>query len=292
MVVNRIERTGCKVNLYLDIVGRRSDGYHELSTLFLPLPSPGDTLHIRERESGSGFMFRCNAPSLDQETNLVVRAYRSFTARTGLAFDLEVRLEKCVPVGAGLGGGSADAGALLRCLNALAGTRALPADELNSLAVGLGADVPFFLQSEPCWAAGIGEVLTPVSEVRALLRGLYLVLVSPSLPVSTAWAYGAYAARAVKAATPFCLTRGANASIASWFQTPAMFNSFEQVVFPAFPRLRRVKEALLAKGAAAALLSGSGSSLFGLFRRREHAHDAVRQFERGGDQAWVSCLFV
>ena len=147
----------CKVNLHLRVGARRPDGLHDIDTFFLPLAEPADALFIRRFDEPGDIDFTCSDPSLETDDNLVVRAYRRFTERTGYAPRLEVGLKKRIPHGAGLGGGSSDAAALLRYLNDRAADRALSEPDLAALALTLGADVPFFLLDEPARATGVGE---------------------------------------------------------------------------------------------------------------------------------------
>ena len=264
----------CKINLYLRIGARRADGYHDIRTVFYPVSEPCDAL-IVEATGGGGLILTCSDPALEGEGNLVARAWRAFGERTGFQPGLAVHLDKRTPHGMGLGGGCSDAAAMLRYLNDRAGERALDRAELSGLAAGLGADVPFFLLGVPARAEGIGERLTPVS---CDLSDFSLVLVCPGVAVSTAWAYGAFdklAAASGKLPANF-LTNGFGRST----QTDSgmrfvIANDFEPAVFRGFPELRRIKERLLRLGAAAAALSGSGAGLFGLFRDRARAVEAV-----------------
>lgn len=276
-------RAPAKVNLNLRLLGVRPDGYHQLETLFLPLPGFADTLAVSPTGTAGGIELTCSVPGLSGPENLVAKAYRAYGAATGFAPGLAVHLEKRIPAGAGLGGGSSDAASLLAWLNRRAGERALAPDTLSALAAKLGADVPFFLLGGPALASGIGEVLTPVSFD---MSGFSLVLVCPPVHVSTAWAYrewdrlnpgarfdpekarGLLTAPGEQIICPFCPGTG------------ALQNSLETAVFPAFPALRAIKERLIREGAVAALMSGSGASLFGLFRDHAAAAEAERRFGR------------
>lgn len=275
-------RPGCKINLRLRILGRRPDGYHELETLFYPLPEPTDRILVRPGSAGAGLEFTCSVPELAGPENLVARAYRDFATASGFTPDLALHLDKRTPVGAGLGGGSADAASVLLHLNRLAGPLAVPQARLAELALGLGADVPFFLLGQPALARGVGERLLPVPEVDRRLEGCWLLLCTPEVRVSTAWAYRAWDEANPDAVTEMpesgdgrvsdTLTASPGEAIEPLCpKAPMLVNSFEAVVFPKHPELRRIKELLLDTGAAAALLSGSGSSLFGLYRTQADA---------------------
>lgn len=276
-------RVGCKVNLTLRITGRRPDGWHELDTVFLPLCAPSDTLRLAP--GGEGLTLRCTAPGIDPDDNTLTKAYRLFAEASGFRPAVTAALEKGIPHGAGLGGGSADAAALLGWLNAVA-PAPLPFPALAALAARIGADVPFFLYNVPCRASGIGERLAPCPEwlEAAGVAGAGLVLLCPTERVSTPWAYAAWDRWAENRPTP--LTDARNGAISHPSQNPSgggasirwLENSFEPPVFEAFPRLRRLRERLLREGAFAAVMSGSGSSLFGLFRKAEDARRAAEGF--------------
>ncbi len=283
----------CKINLFLRIVCRRPDGYHELKSLFYPLPYPHDTLLITPLPEESGLQLTCTRKELETDSNLLAKTYASFARLTGFAPGLSIHLEKRIPTGAGLGGGSSDAAALLAHLNGLAGEQALSAADLATLAASLGADVPYFLlhgrHGVPALATGIGESLRPV---QVDLDGYWLVLVCPPVHVSTPWAYGAWdrlhpqktcsdGSRAILTATnqeasnPFCP------------ETAELGNDFEAAVFPAFPELARVKDELLDKSAAHAVMSGSGAAIFALYREAEAAKNAQAAFEGRSMPAYV-----
>ena len=281
----------CKVNLHLHVGPRRENGYHDIETLFFPLPTPSDTLAIHAYDDEPGdISLTCSVPELQTPDNLVVRAYRAFAAATGFSPRLEVHLTKKVPHGAGLGGGSADAAAMLAFLNSRSGTKALSTEALARLAVGLGADVPFFLLGRPALASGVGERLRPHDPG---LDGWYALLVCPAVSVSTAWAYGALdTARSFpdKVEQEF-LTSVFDPNKRAFCVTGApLRNDFEPVVFAAHPELGRVKERLLALGAAGALLSGTGSAVFGLFRQRQTAEKALASLSATGPDVFLAEL--
>ncbi|MBN2141487.1 MAG: 4-(cytidine 5'-diphospho)-2-C-methyl-D-erythritol kinase [Desulfovibrionaceae bacterium] len=250
-----------KINLFLEILGRRADGYHELRTLFYPLPTPHDTLEFEPRDR-EGLELWCSDPTLAGDDNLAARAWRAFAEKTGFAPGLRVRLTKGVPVAAGLGGGSSDAAAMLRFLNERAGHRSLGPEDLARLAAGLGADAPFFLDPRPSWAEGIGDRLRPVD---LDLSGLSLVLVCPQTRVSTAWAYAEWDRLAAR--RPALTTSAPENKNSPPFSPLVLKNDFEAAVFDAHPELLEIKEKLLSLGASAAAMSGSGASVFGLFRK-------------------------
>ena len=280
----------CKVNLRLAVGARRPNGYHDIDTFFLPLPEPSDTMRVLRFDEPGDIDFTCSDPELETDDNLAVRAYRAYAAATGYSPRLDVCLTKHIPPGAGLGGGSSDAAALLRYLNDQAGEAALAASDLASLALTLGADVPFFLLGGPAMATGVGEALLPADPG---LAGWCAVVVCPTARVKTPWAYAALdAARAFpEKAGHSLLTSVFDTNKRTFCVTGApMRNDFESVVFAAHPELGRVKERLLALGAAGALLSGTGSAVFGLFRQRQTASLALAVLSGSGPRAYLAPL--
>lgn len=281
--VMEILRSGCKINVFLHLLGRRPDGYHELFSLFLPLDAPRDELVVREGRE-AGFRLRCDVPGIDPERNTVAKAWRLYGEATGFAPALDVELVKGVPCGAGLGGGSADAAEMLRYLERR-NPRPAGQKTLHALAVRIGADVPFFLEKRPCLVGGIGEKLTPLepqSPWLAPLAGACGVLLCPSVHVNTAWAYAAWdeahpdAYVREGAADALTDAAGVDKNHRSVFFPPLRVeNGFESVVFARWPELADLKALLFREGAFAAGMSGSGSSLFGLFRDAEKAREFV-----------------
>ena len=273
-----VVRTGGKINLFLSITGRRENGYHELHTLFMPLPEPADTLIFRPADRASGIAVTCAEPGIDLERNTLTRAYSLYAEATGFAPAVDVELVKAIPHGAGLGGGSADGAEVLAWLQRNA-PQPMEEEALNLLAARVGADVPFFLKGRPCLAEGIGEILTPADPG---MDGWSCVLVCPRIHVNTAWAYGAWDAEN----TSFFLTekKKADKNNRSSYQSLYGLNDFESVVFAANPVLLELKAQLIQQGANIAGMSGSGSSLFGLFQERENAArvaEFFRQKEEG-----------
>ena len=278
-------RIGCKINLYLEIAGRRPDGYHELRTLFYPVAEPHDLLELEP--AGDGLALACSDPSLETPDNLVARAYAAFAQASGFRPGVRARLTKGIPSGAGLGGGSADAAALLGWLNAHAGGLALSREALARLAAGLGADVPFFLDNTPAWATGIGERLEPAA---CDLGGLHLVLAVPAQRVPTAWAYRAWDAAGQNGA-PGILTSAASEAMRPFCVSGTLIaNSFEAVVFPAYPSVRALKERFLSLGASVSAMSGSGSAVFGIFRDARLASLAAGALQAPGTQVHAATL--
>ncbi|NCD24074.1 MAG: 4-(cytidine 5'-diphospho)-2-C-methyl-D-erythritol kinase [Deltaproteobacteria bacterium] len=261
---------GCKINLYLDIVGVREDGYHELESLFYPLSEPCDTLRIGPRTE-PGLALRCSIPALASSKNILAQTYDRFARATGFAPGLAVWLDKGIPMGAGLGGGSSDAAVFLRWLNDHAGTSALDGAALHGMALSLGADVPFFLVNKPAWVTGIGDT---VRAVALDLSAFTMVLACPDVHVDTKWAYGRWDAihARVEERERKSLTGDDLPHKRLCFTNLSGFrNVFEEVVFPDFPVLYKIKQGLLRSGADVCVMSGSGSSLVAIFSTRTGA---------------------
>lgn len=275
-----------KINLHLEILGLRQDGYHELRTLFHAADMPCDLIKV-EPSPDHAFYIRCpENPDLETTSNLIYAAWKTFGAATGFRPGVFVTLTKRIPLGGGLGGGSSDAAAMLKWLNGEAGEAALARDELIALAAGIGADVPFFLMDGPAWATGIGEQLTP-AEVD--LTGKTLVIACPDIAVSTPWAFRAWDEKNGAPQAPESLTsRPSGSKNPSPVSPPDMRNDFEEVVFAEFPTLREIKEKLLSAGAEFAAMSGSGASLFGLFPTRDSAMSAAQALESGGIEIFTT----
>jgi 4-diphosphocytidyl-2-C-methyl-D-erythritol kinase len=243
-----------KINLGLNIVERRADGYHNLETVFYPIPLT-DVLEIVPA-AGADSTLTCygNAVDCPVESNLVMRAYRLLQREYAVP-PVDIFLYKHIPDGAGLGGGSSDAAHTLTMLNAMFDLGLSP-ERLAHLAATLGADCPFFIYNRPMQATGIGDVLTPVE---VALSGMTLVLVKPPVSVPTKQAYAHVTPQA-----PALLARDVvKQPIPMW--DGALKNDFEPSVFGEHPRLWLIKAALLDAGAQYAAMSGSGSAIFGIF---------------------------
>jgi 4-diphosphocytidyl-2-C-methyl-D-erythritol kinase len=281
-----------KINLALFITAKRADGYHDLESLFLPVSGLADSLEISPAAPGSGCYITPQLPDCPPENNLIHRAWSAFAQATGYAPDVSIRLTKRIPTGAGLGGGSSDAAAMLRWLQVQAKSAALTPKALNTLAAGLGADVPFFLQDGPAIARGIGDKLT---EVTLDLSAFTLVLAMPRVHVATSWAYAAWdeheAATFRDQLSPDRLTTHTTANKRRVSLSPVVVrNDFEVVVFPVHTNLRMLKEQLLGLGAACAVMSGSGAGIAALFRESDLAGDAVQALRNNGVPVHVETL--
>lgn len=269
-----VVRTGGKINLFLFLTGVLPNGYHELYSLFLPLPEPADTLIFSPAGRESGLTVRCTTEGIDPNRNTLTRAYELYAEACGFAPAVDVELIKGIPHGAGLGGGSADGAQMLLWLQRHA-PRPLSEEELTAVAVRVGADVPFFLRNRPCIAEGIGERLT---EVESGVKGFSCLLLCPPVQVNTAWAYAAWD----RERASFSLTEKTKADKNNRSSCQSFYgmNDFEPVVFAAYPLLSSLKGRLVEEGADIAGMSGSGSTLFGLFRDSARAAQAASVLRR------------
>lgn len=267
-----------KVNLFLKILHRRSDGFHELETLFQAVDLCDRVTVARE---GSEVALQVAGPDLGPlEENLAHRAARAFLHRIGAGRGegVRVRLEKRIPAGAGLGGGSSDAAAVLRCMNALWGTDepgggAIPVESLAALGAELGSDVPFFLGgSTLALGTGRGEILRPLPP----LPSAHLVLVLPPAHVATGPAYGALAHSREHEPPPPWEAWDPESLAGGWGAVADVaVNDFESVVPGAHPEVAASLQALRGAGGAPVLLSGSGGACFALFADRTRAAAAA-----------------
>lgn len=263
-----VVRAPAKLNLGLRILDRRPDGYHEIETVFLPL-ALFDTLVIERGRSG--IALESDAPELPLGSdNLVVRA----AERTCRALEIEprlaIRLEKRIPVAAGLGGGSSDAAGVILGLESLAGQR-LPEAERAALALGLGADVPFFLDPRPAIGRGRGELLEPLSQVPEM----WWLLIAFPFPISTAQAY-----RSVSSELTLPRRRSSIAALlgpAGVRSEPR--NDLETIAARLHPEISAARRALERAGASVTGMSGSGPTVYGCFPDRESAEGASRSRE-------------
>jgi len=255
------KQSPCKVNLLLNILGKRADGFHELETVMQPVALCDDLTFER---APSGIALSCSDSALPTDsTNLVHRAAAKFLERCAIREGVRIHLEKRIPMAAGLGGGSGNAATTLLALNELFG---LPASGavLHELAAGLGSDVSFFLQPNPALATGRGEQIKPLAPFPAL-AGHALLLVHPGFGIATAWAYKALArfpsalngerGRAQKLVT---LLQGADLRKAA----REFCNSLEAPALEKYPWLAVMQDFLRENGAVATLMSGSGSTTF------------------------------
>ena len=244
-----------KINIGLNITEKRSDGYHNLETIFYPIDLCDSLEFVKSEET----RFNCTGLKIEgeQDNNLILKAYRLLKEEFDLP-NIDIHLHKLIPMGAGLGGGSADAAFMLKMLNEEFKLN-LSSQELQQRAVKLGADCPFFIDNKAVLAKGIGNIFEPTN---VDLKGYYIVLIKPDVHVSTAEAYGG--CKPQRWETP--LEEAIQRPIEEW--KDYIFNDFEKTVFVAHPELAKIKEMLYAKGAIYAAMSGSGSTIYGIFKNK------------------------
>lgn len=251
-----------KINLGLNVVERRADGYHNIETVFFPVPLT-DALELHRMDDGFPSAVDCDLKVTNmniagcEQDNLVVRAYKLLAADFKLP-RVHVHLHKGIPTQAGMGGGSSDCAAMISLLNE-SFSLGLGIDEMESYAVKLGADCPFFITSRPAYAEGIGEKLQPID---LQLEGWHLGVVRPDIPVPTKEAY----ARIKPTPTVKKCREIVMQPVETWREE--LVNDFEKSVFAIHPEIGSIKERLYSLGAVYAAMSGSGSSVFGLFRNK------------------------
>ncbi|MDO5075020.1 MAG: 4-(cytidine 5'-diphospho)-2-C-methyl-D-erythritol kinase [Bacteroidales bacterium] len=257
----------CKINLGLNIVARRSDGYHNLETVFYPIPLH-DNLEVLEARNATA-PYLLHQTGLDVEgspdNNLVVRVLNLLREDYKQIPPVEIWLHKRIPSGAGLGGGSSDAAYMMRLLNEQFGLE-MTDEDIEFRLSRLGADCKFFYHSRPAYATGIGDVLTPIPFD---LAGWDFVLVKPNIHVSTREAYSLVQPKPSHENLLLSLDR----PIETWRDT--VTNDFEASVFAQYPQIAAIKQTLYDMGAVYASMSGSGSSVFGLFRKSQPEAEEV-----------------
>lgn len=256
-----------KINLGLNIVSEREDGYHDIETVFYPIPLK-DALEIKYMDDNFPSDKPCdlkvtgNAIDCDEEKNLVVRAYNLLAADYSLP-RVHAHLYKQIPSQAGLGGGSSDGAFMIRLLDERFRLN-IGYAEMERYAAKLGADCAFFITAEPAFATGIGDILAPVDTPEGNLDKYYIAIVKPDIAVSTKDAY--------KAITPRhpakCCKQIVRQPIETWKNK--LTNDFETPAFAQHPELKAIKDKLYSMGAVYAQMSGSGSAIFGIFEQEPH----------------------
>ncbi|MEA2011537.1 MAG: 4-(cytidine 5'-diphospho)-2-C-methyl-D-erythritol kinase [Verrucomicrobiota bacterium] len=258
-----IREAPAKINLFLKVLDKRSDGYHNIDTFFLPIKDLFDTVEIFLTED-SGISIECNHSTVPiDETNLCVRAAQLFAKVTNISASWHIRLQKRIPVAAGLGGGSSDAAAIIHILKSFYRRQmaSYPEEKIKKLLSKLGADIPFFLNPIPSHASGTGDILTPLNiDLR-----IPILLINPGFPVSTKWAYKNI---------DLCKQKKDSyiGNIQNYFASKDIkkickntYNSFDYPLFKKFPILELLSDFLHKNKAATVHISGSGPTLFAIF---------------------------
>lgn len=319
-------RCACKINVYLKILGKRADGYHELSTLFWPMPEPFDILEIEvsghiqgvqgaqgvqgsentqdiENKQSAGYAEHteyvqntqntenmqnaeracisviCETKGIDSKNNTLTKAYDLYTKKAGFYPSLQVKLQKGIPHGAGLGGGSSDAAGILQFLQGI-NPHPLSQKEVLNLAVKVGADVPFFLNPQASIAEGVGE---KIKIYKKKFNEFYSVLIYPGIEISTPWVFNFWDTVQKSLTERPSIAKNHCSSFSQEF---FMGNDFEPIVFMEYPIISQIQARFLDLGAFVSSLSGTGSSIFGFFedgKKAEHAVKIFKEFLRQKD---------
>ncbi len=279
MVKMLAERAPAKINLCLRVTARRDDGYHELDSIFLPIDWC-DLVRIELRPAPTAKIgLRCNRPELsDPATNLAARAAAAFADEYGISAQIAIDLEKRIPAGAGLGGGSSDAGAVLRMMAVMCSV-AVDA-RLAKIALSLGADVPYFLDPRPARVRGIGDRIEPI----AAIPTLHLVVAVPAIEVPTGKIFRALSPSGFSGEIP----SSDLAAILTGRVSPGMtVNDLAAQAMALYPQIAELRTLVAAHGATASAMSGSGGAVFGIFADRAAALAAAREVARAAPSARV-----
>jgi 4-diphosphocytidyl-2-C-methyl-D-erythritol kinase len=280
-----VKQSRCKINLLLNILGKRDDGFHELETVMQPVPLHDE---LEFAVGGSSLGLTTNHPGLPCDgSNLIVRAADKFRLAAQITDGVHIHVEKRIPMEAGLGGGSSNAATTLLGLNELCGVP-LSAEQLHQIASDLGSDVPFFLQDRPALATGRGEVIRPLVPFGAL-TDLSLVLVHPGFGISTAWSYKTLAefpdALNGRKGRAQELINALSPHDGRW--SDYLHNSLEFPAFRKYPVLQLYVDEFKNLGALAAMMSGSGSTVFAFFNSTSQAQSGLESFQvKFGTAGW------
>jgi len=260
-----------KINVGLRITEKRRDGFHNIETLFCPIPFC-DALEFvvsDDQDNGDVLVMTGIEPGGSTEDNLVMKVVRKLRERYHFPY-LKIHLHKAIPAGAGLGGGSSDAAFILKGINRCHGLN-IDNDKLKNIALELGSDCPFFIDCTPAYATGRGEILVPCE--KQLLTNHYLVLLNPGVPIDTVDAYRN------------CHPSKPSVSLSSLIENhPAgqwrgmILNDFEEYAFVRYPLIGMLKEELYRAGAIFSLMSGSGSTVYGIFRGKQKLPDKLKEY--------------
>jgi 4-diphosphocytidyl-2-C-methyl-D-erythritol kinase len=258
-----------KINLGLNVIRKRDDGFHDLETVFLPIMLSDKITFCRSDK----LTFDSNNKHLiGIEDNLIIRAIRLLKSNSGIDFNLSIYVEKIIPIGGGLGGGSSNAALTLKTLNKMFNL-GFTYSELAQFALSLGSDVPYFLNPVPCYAESRGEILHPLK----LEIPYPILIVNPGIKVETALAF-----KQINPARPVKSLRGVFTQGILDFDEikSSVKNDFEEIVFETFPDLKKIKDDLYDSGAEFALMSGTGSTVYGIFTNLQKATWAEDNFKQ------------
>ncbi|MGV3657182.1 MAG: 4-(cytidine 5'-diphospho)-2-C-methyl-D-erythritol kinase [Chitinophagaceae bacterium] len=250
----------CKINLGLHITRKREDGFHDLQTVFYPLPITDALEIISSSQKEKDIEFNLTGATIDGGDNICIKAYQLLKKDFPQLTSIQMHLHKTIPIGAGLGGGSADGAFTLLLLNKKYGLQ-LTKKQLIHYALQLGSDCPFFIKNTPCIAGGRGEEL---EEIQLDLSPFKIVIVNPGVHINTGWAFRQLTPKQPEQPLADVIQK----PVAEW--KDFLTNDFEAPIFNAYPEVKAVKEKLYAAGAVYASMSGSGSTVFGLFHKTQN----------------------
>ena len=271
MIMEKISlEAPAKINLGLNILEKREDGYHDIETIYVPLQLK-DKVTLEKRKKG--IVINCNNPDIPlNEKNLAYKAAKLMREKARYYGGVSITIDKKIPIGGGLGGGSSDAASVLRGLNILWNTN-FSLKTLKKLGIKIGSDVPFFMINKACIGRGKGEILQPIP---FKYSNIWIIIVYPNIKIESKWAY-----------ENLNLTK--NKKIINFYsflkksRDPSelrdrIVNDFETIVFEKFPEIKKIKETLYDFGADFCLMTGSGSAIYGMFKRREKAVKSAENF--------------
>ena len=255
----------CKINLGLKVLGKRPDGFHDIESVFYPVPIRDALEVIHTHKSIDTLKFSSSGYQISSsEDNLCIKAYKLITANFGSLPSFQMHLHKAIPIGAGLGGGSANAAFTLKLLNQDLALN-LSTEKLLEYAMLLGSDVPFFILNKPCFTKGRGEILHPIP---LDLSGFKIIVVYPGIHISTAWAFSQLSLTGtISLINTFPISEIVKQPPANWNQH--LTNDFEPIVFNQYPEIKEIKRTLSEAGATYCSMSGSGSTVYALFQKDE-----------------------
>jgi len=276
--------TPSKINLFLKVTGPYENSYHKIKTLFIPLADPADEIKV-DLEGESGIKIICDAPEVPcDESNICYKAASKYAESCKIIPHWEITIVKNIPVAAGMGGGSSDAAAVLRILNAK--YQKLSTEELASIALECGADVPFFLDPRPALASGVGDVF---EYLEIDFSEIPLLLINPGFPISAAWAYKNLSPDNIGE-----LTAGFEQVFLDVVQknhlaelSELIHNDLAPACYNKFPILKILRAELLESGAISAEITGSGPTIFALFKNIETRDEAEKSFKKNYPQMTV-----
>jgi 4-diphosphocytidyl-2-C-methyl-D-erythritol kinase len=260
----------CKINLGLNIIAKRADGFHDLETVFYPIAVKDVLEVVQQQHETTDVEFTSSGLPIEGDTgnNLCVKAYHLLKKDFADLPPVKMQLHKAIPMGAGLGGGSADGAFTLKLLNQKFQLN-LSTDQLVSYALQLGSDCPFFIINQPCFAEGRGEKLQPIG---LDLSAYQFLIINPGIHVNTGWAFSQIVPKQPVTSIKNIITQ----SIQTW--KTRLVNDFEAPVFEIHPEIKTIKENLYAQGAVYAAMTGSGSTVFGIFEKQQNLSPLLQQY--------------